>query len=141
MADKPNHQEGNTHNALVEARALLVESPLSPVELENLRKRTVQMIQLYAPLAVQTLVRAMREPLPKDSISRPKIDAAKTLLAIAGYVAPKAGDAPADRRALEEMTADQLREFIGQAERAIADRARVVIDGTQAAAQATDLFD
>lgn len=120
---------------------LVVARTIGAAEAEALRGRTRQMIEIAAPLAVQTLVRCLKDPLPVASVTRAKVDAAKALLAIAGYVAPKAGDAPGDRKPAEEMSADELRQFIEQAQRTLAERARPVLDVTQAPPQATDMLD
>lgn len=88
-----------------------------------LRKQLQVELQGTAVAAIKTL-RAVVESdtaLPRDRAS-----AAKALLAIAGYVAPKAQDQKHATASPSEMTIEDLRAFIGKAKAELAARAAPV---------------
>ncbi len=83
---------------------------------------TARRLRAAAPVALKLI-----EDLVGDKTIAPRVrlDAAKTLLDRAGYTPPNQA---ADKAPLSpaEMTAEQLREFIADGERALADRAQVI---------------
>lgn len=95
-----------------------------------------------APAAVAYLVRLVKD---EEASGKLRLEAAKALLDRAGFVAPKAADPerPGDK-GLHDMSADQLKEFIGKAQNELANRATIVEGETvdaPATGQDADLFD
>ena len=57
---------------------------------------------------------------------RIRVDAAKTLLDRAGYLPPRQADAAAGGKSQNEMSSEELRAFVAQAEQTLAERAEPV---------------
>lgn len=95
-----------------------------------------------APAAVALLLRVMKD---EEAGWRVRIEAAKTLLDRAGFVAPKAADPekPGDK-GLADMSRDELKGFIAKANNELANRAEL-IEATPASAPVTgqdaDMFE
>jgi len=72
----------------------------------HLRQLMVDKLAMMAPAAVGVLASLMDD---EDASPKIRLDAAKTILDRAGFVPPKASDAPTvGERALHEMTRDEL---------------------------------
>jgi phage terminase small subunit len=100
-----------------------------------------QLVTRSAPLALKVLNDiAADETAPKGV----RVDAARTLLDRAGYVAPRASEAVKGEKPLSERTPEELRAFIAQLESTLADKAKVVhgtrVDDTTDT-QVSDMFD
>jgi hypothetical protein len=98
-----------------------------------------------APAAARLLAEVVRNP---DHPIKVRVDAAKTIMDRAGFVAPKASESrDLFSKALSEMTSDELKDAHERASEAkdviasaLADRAKPVIDSTPSEVQVPDIL-
>ena len=103
---------------------------ITPAMRDEIRTLTGHQLSEAAPIAVKTLLAMVAD---EDKPDRIRIDAAKTILDRAGYVAPKAADAPSGaEKALHEMTRDELAERADRLQKEISERATLVVDADRA---------
>jgi uncharacterized protein (UPF0147 family) len=121
----------NTYNALS-----------SPIVRAAIQTSLSNMLQTRAaPMALHVLIEITEDKTAPKGV---RVDAARTLLDRAGYVAPRAREATKDEKPLSERTPEELRAFIAQLESTLADKAKPVhgtrVDDTTDA-QVSDMFD
>lgn len=86
-----------------------------------------QLRGVLAPQAVATLTDILAD---KDSSRTIRLAASKTILDRAGHIPPKAPDSISDLgRSIAEKSSAEIREFIAAAELALAEKAKVVVNG------------
>jgi hypothetical protein len=79
---------------------------ITPAMQDHLRQLMVDKVAVMAPAAVNVLSGLLDD---EDATAKIRLDAAKTILDRAGFVPPKASEAPTvGEKALYEMTRDEL---------------------------------
>ncbi|MEQ9416649.1 MAG: hypothetical protein RJQ08_03800 [Salinisphaeraceae bacterium] len=84
---------------------------------------TAARLQSAAPAALALIERFVRDEQLAPKI---RLDAAKDLLNRGGYLPPRQVDAAIGGKSQNEMSSDELRAFVDQAEKTLAERARPV---------------
>ena len=85
---------------------------ITPAMYAHLRQLMGDKLAAMAPAAISVLSGLMND---EDASPKIRLDAAKTILGRAGFVPPKASDAPTvGEKSLHEMTRDELAERVHQ---------------------------
>lgn len=110
----------------------------TPAIVAAIRAQTALRLQAIAPTALRVLNTIMvDEGAPKGV----RVDAAKTLLDRAGFIAPKAREPDRDGdRPLNEYSVEELRRLIDDLEQQRGDEARVITSAPPAAAELKDML-
>lgn len=96
-----NHLDTTAH------RLLAMPAVAAAIQLQTMHR-----LRNAAPMALSVIINLARSDKASDRV---KLEAAKTLLDRAGFIAPKAADADPDgNKPLSEMTPDELRDFISK---------------------------
>jgi hypothetical protein len=126
------------HDMAADQAAILTAETGTDGEREAIRQKVSQYLLTKAvPAATRLLVRVIKDEAAPLKL---RVASAKTVLDRAGFVPPKALAAEKPQRSLEDMTANELRDVLGQAERLLGDKAHIVASATQHVDQATDLI-
>jgi hypothetical protein len=98
----------------------------TPAMLDEVRRRTGDLLQHLAPRAVMVAAELMESTTASDKI---RLDASRLVLDRAGYIAPKAAEAHTGaEKALHEMTREELAERAQRLQKEISERATVIVN-------------
>ena len=133
------------------ATAAAIVAGFSELDADDTGRRLLQRAEVIAAVQYEVRrglvvdapnsIRVLRWLRDNADTQKIRLDAAKSLAAMAGHVAPRAAaEKPADQP-LHEMTTDQLRELAGRLEDEIAGRAKVIsADAAPAPVHALDVI-